>query len=133
MDHTIKRIMDEEFARLGWTLDQDGDWARGARVQEMLDEDQAQVEAAHFIFSPSPLVTESLREGGVPEHKILSCSYGWDPSRFHTTRRALPEIDGITVLFVGSIGPRKGAHLLLDVWSRAGLPAGSCWPDEWKS
>lgn len=121
MAHTIKRIMDAEFARLGWPLDNDRDWARGQTAQAMLEEDQAQVDAADFIFSPSPLVTESLRERGVPERKILNCSYGWDPSRFHTTRRALPEIDGVTVLFVGSIGVRKGAHLLLDVWSRAGL------------
>jgi glycosyltransferase involved in cell wall biosynthesis len=121
MAHTIKRIMDAEFARLGWPLDDDRDWARGQTAQAMLEEDQAQVDAADFIFSPSPLVTESLRERGVPERKILNCSYGWDPSRFRTTRRALPEIDGVTVLFVGSIGVRKGAHLLLDVWSRAGL------------
>jgi glycosyltransferase involved in cell wall biosynthesis len=113
MDHMAKRIMDDAYVRAGWSM--------GPFTQEELDAEQAQADAANFIFSPSPAVTESLRERGILEERILECSYGWDPQRFNTTARALPEIEGVTVLFVGHIGMRKGAHLLLDAWSKAGI------------
>ena len=114
MDHMAKRISDEAFARAGWPVEP-------RFAQTRLDTEQAQVDIADFIFSPSPAVTASLRERGVPDAKILRTSYGWDPERFRTTARALPPSEGVTVLFVGSIEIRKGAHLLLEVWSRAGI------------
>ena len=114
MDHVARRIREEAFARAGWP-------AEDLFPQSRLDAEQAQVETADFIFSPSPAVTASLRERGVPARKILSTSNGWDPARFRTTARALPPSEGVTVLFVGSIEIRKGAHLLLEAWSRAGI------------
>jgi glycosyltransferase involved in cell wall biosynthesis len=113
MERTLQRIMDDAYARAGWPVVPDD--------PRILARDQEETEAADFVFSPSPAVTTSLREGGIPERKILTCSYGWDPERFHTTRRALPPVAGVTVLFVGRIGARKGAHLLLRAWSRAGV------------
>ena len=118
MAHTVKRIIDDAFARAGWPVEHP---YLVVDPQLQLDGEQAQVETADFIFSPSPAVTASLRERGVPDAKILRTSYGWDPERFRTTARALPPSDGVTVLFVGSIGVRKGAHLLLEAWSRAGI------------
>ena len=115
MDHTAKRIIDDAFARAGWPVDYQHD------PIPVLALEQAQADAADFIFSPSPAVTESLLERNIAAAKILECSYGWEPERFKSTRRALPKIDGTTVLFVGRIGVRKGAHLLLEAWSRAGL------------
>ncbi len=114
MDHMAKRILEDAFARAAWPMEH-------SYSQEVLDGEQAQAEAANFIFSANPVVTESLLERGIPNEKILECSYGWDPERFTRTARALPEIDGVTVLFVGSIGMRKGAHLLLKAWSKAGI------------
>jgi glycosyltransferase involved in cell wall biosynthesis len=113
MDHMAKRIREEALARAGWPVE--------LFAQSRLDTEQAQVDTADFIFSPSPAVTASLRERGVPDEKILPTSYGWDPERFRTTPRALPRSEGVTVLFVGSIEIRKGAHLLLEAWSRAGI------------
>jgi glycosyltransferase involved in cell wall biosynthesis len=114
MDHMAKRISDDAFARAGWLVEP-------LFAQSRLDAEQAQVDTADFVFSPSPAVTASLRERGVPDQKILQTSYGWDPERFRTTAPALPPIQGVTVLFVGSIEIRKGAHLLLEAWSRAGI------------
>ena len=73
------------------------------------------------LFSPSPLVTRSLVESGISAERILESSYGWCPRRIDGTHRALPAIDGLTVLFVGSIGVRKGANLLLESWARSGV------------
>ena len=115
MDHTAKRIIDDAFARAGWPVDYSHD------LVPVLELEQAQVEVADFIFSPSPAVTESLLERNIAAEKILECSYGWEPGRFNSTVHALPAIDGVTVLFVGRIGVRKGAHLLLDAWSKAGI------------
>ena len=64
---------------------------------------------------------DSLRECGIRDTKILDCSYGWDPGRFGFSTKRLPATEGVTILFVGSIGMRKGAHLLLRAWSKAGV------------
>ena len=114
MDHMAKRILEDAFVRAGWPVEH-------SYTQEMLDGEQAQVDIANFVFSANPLVTESLLERGIAEEKILECSYGWDAERFTRPERALPEINGVTVLFVGSVGMRKGAHLLLKAWSKAGI------------
>ena len=114
MDHMAERISFDAFARAGWPVQHNFSKAR-------LDAAQAQADMADFIFSPSPAVTQSLLERGIPMGKVLEGSYGWAPERFTTTARALPEIAGLTVLFLGSIEVRKGAHLLLDAWSKAGI------------
>jgi glycosyltransferase involved in cell wall biosynthesis len=114
MDHMAKRILEDAFARAGWPVEHH-------YTQDVLDGEQVQAEAAHFIFSANPAVTASLIERGIPEKKILKCSYGWEPERFATTAGAIPRSGGINVLFVGHIGVRKGAHILLEAWSRAGI------------
>ena len=115
MDHMATRIIDDALARAGWPVEYRHD------RQLVLDQQQAQAEAADYIFCANPMVRESLLERGIPDERILNCSYGWDPERFNLTERALPEIAGVTVLFVGSIEIRKGAHLLLNAWSKAGI------------
>jgi glycosyltransferase involved in cell wall biosynthesis len=117
MDHTVKRVTEEAFLRAGWPFE----YHTYLQSQAQLDMDQAQTEAADFIFSPGPPVTGSLLERGIPEARILQTSYGWDPERFKGTTRVLPEVEGVTVLFVGRVGISKGAHLLLNAWSRAGI------------
>lgn len=114
MGHTLSDILAEARARAGWPVEVDSD-------RERLSADLAEAEMANYIFSPSQAVTDSLLALKIPQHKILPCSYGWDPGRFKGTTRALPAIDGVTVLFVGSVGMRKGAHLLLRAWSKAGI------------
>ena len=114
MGHTYSGIMADAHARAGWPMEFTLD-------QERLDAELAEVGLADFIFSASPAVSDSLLALHVPPHKILPCSYGWDPDRFKGLTRALPAIDGVTVLFVGSIGMRKGAHLLLRAWRKAGI------------
>jgi glycosyltransferase involved in cell wall biosynthesis len=114
MDRMSGRIIDDAFARAGWPIEP-------SYVEEPSSRKLAQADAADFTFSPSTAVTQSLLEYRIPRERILECSNGWDPERFNTTARALPQIDGVTVLFVGSISIRKGAHLLLSAWDKAGI------------
>jgi glycosyltransferase involved in cell wall biosynthesis len=117
MGHTVSRILEDASRRAGWPSEQ-----APHELQADLDLQLGQVEAADFIFCPSPPVAESVLEAGVPRSKILPTSYGWDPARFNGGEaRALAPIGGITVLFVGTVCERKGAHLLLEAWSRAGI------------
>lgn len=113
MDHTAQRLLADAFTRAGWSFEL-------PYVEKDPEEDRTHVLAADFIFSPSPGVTDSLREQNfVPRERILETSYGWEPARFTTRSPAIPGIDGTTFLFVGGVGLRKGAHLLLEAWSRA--------------
>ena len=57
----------------------------------------------------------------MPEQKILPVSYGWEPERMQGTGRLLEKEEGLTVLFVGRLCIRKGVHLLLEAWKRAGV------------
>ena len=111
-DATLARIILDAFARAGWPIEPPYDHGP-ASAPNLLKAD--------FIFTSNPLAAESLLQEGVPASRIVHTSQGWDPARFETTARALPEIDGTTFLFAGSVGVRKGAHLLLAAWSKAGI------------
>jgi glycosyltransferase involved in cell wall biosynthesis len=109
-----KHILDEAYERFG--IDPihglDDAWSEAEREA---------LHAVDYVFAPNPMVTSSLLKTGLPPHKILDSSYGWDPQRFSGTNRLLPPCEGITILFVGTICVRKGAHLLLDYWARSKL------------
>lgn len=85
-----------------------------ARIREQ--EDRYALAAA--IFAPSP-ATEAALAGSAFRGLTLPTSYGtWVPQR-------LPPPVGrrvgqpVTFLFVGSVGVRKGAHILLEAWKNA--------------
>jgi len=75
-----------------------------------------------FIFSPSPIVTQSIKEYGVPPESIIPTSYGLKKSDIlSNTIRSYKDNDYVTLIFVGHIGVRKGIHLLLDAWTKANI------------
>ena len=74
------------------------------------------------IVSPSEAVDASMAEFGVPPEKLIRSRFGWDPARLAGTTAAPRTADGVLALFVGEISIRKGAHLALSAWERAGLP-----------
>lgn len=79
---------------------------------------------ADYLIAPSEYVVRCLVEHGVERSRIVQVPYGVDPSRF-TPRRAPERDDHFRVLFVGSIGFRKGVHYLLEAWRRLRLPDAS--------
>jgi len=87
-----------------------------------IEEENAKLDMADFIFSPSPQVTASLTSMQVDKRKIIETSYGLDKTDLLAGKKY--SNDGklsFNALFVGSVIPRKGIHLLLDYWKAAGV------------
>ena len=109
-----KFILDDAYRRLGI--------APQHQINAgMIQEEDAEISLADFIFCPGLEVKKSFIEAGVPEHKLILTSYGWSPKRFPPFSIDKPLSDTITVVFVGSVSVRKGAHLLLRAWEKAGI------------
>jgi glycosyltransferase involved in cell wall biosynthesis len=111
---TAKRILDQAYERLG-VKPQHGISAESVQTEIEI------LETVDHIFCPSPLVTSSVIEHGIPPSKVIETSYGWDPLRFAGSNKQLSPYDGLTALFVGTANVRKGAHLLLNYWARSGV------------
>ncbi len=114
---TSKRIFDQEYARLSLPP------VHGISNQH-IEFDDEKLKLVDFVFCPSPLVAKSLCDANVPEKKIIRSSYGLG-------RKDLLELTEIpahrkpsgtlTAVFVGRIGIRKGAHLLLKYWAESNV------------
>jgi glycosyltransferase involved in cell wall biosynthesis len=74
-----------------------------------------------FIFCPSPIVVKSFKEAGVSEDKLLLTTEGWAPERFPNYQFDKPPSEEVNVLFLGLACVRKGVHLLLQAWEKAGI------------
>jgi glycosyltransferase involved in cell wall biosynthesis len=112
---TARRILDDAYQRLGLEP------AHGL-TDAGTAEESAKLAMADWVFSPSPNVTQSLLQNGVEARRVLASSYGWSPSRLGAGVASAPQDGRINALFVGRICVRKGAHLLLEMWARAGIP-----------
>lgn len=113
---TSKAILDAEYARLGLAP------THGITSEDAAEE-SAKLELVDFIFSCSPEVTTSLMAANVPPGKILETSYGLRESDilppYELADRS--RSSEITAIFVGTIGVRKGPHLILDYWCRSNV------------
>ena len=109
-----KDILDDAYSRLGVQPLQ-------RITDEMIQREDEEISLADFIFCPSPEVRKSYLESGVPDRKLISTSYGWSPKRFPNISPNKLVSETVTVLFVGSICVRKGAHLLLRAWEKSGI------------
>lgn len=113
-----KEILDREYQSLGLAA------MHHVSHEKVLLESE-KLELADFVYSTSPIMTESYLKNNVDPGKLLPTSYG-----LHS--RYIYDIDinskrvkdrELTFIFVGSIDVRKGIHLLLKYWVQAGLNA----------
>lgn len=92
-------------------------------ISEISAEEEIECMAlSDYIFSPSPAVKESLVSAGITADKILDTSYGLKDDEIIQPAEKRPDHE-VTVIFVGSIGVRKGIHLLLEAWQKADVKA----------
>jgi glycosyltransferase involved in cell wall biosynthesis len=110
-----KAILDAEYTNLKLPI------THGVSAEKVINE-SAKLELSDYIYSCSPLVTASMLANGVPKSKILQTSYGLSPSAIFDEKKVTISSQP-TFIFVGSIGVRKGVHLLLDYWVKAKLNA----------
>ncbi|MEI2635703.1 MAG: glycosyltransferase family 4 protein [Methylotenera sp.] len=113
---TSKSILDAEYARLGLM-------PTHGITSEAATEESAKLDLSDFVFSCSQNVTDSLIAANVPSHKILQTTYGLRESEVLTTDELAgrSQDNEITAIFVGTIGVRKGPHLILDYWCRSNI------------
>jgi glycosyltransferase involved in cell wall biosynthesis len=78
------------------------------------------VPAVDHFYAPSRFLRERMLEWGIPADQISQLKTGIDVSRFERHERTRAEI--LRVVFIGTLAPHKGAHVLLDAWGR--VPAG---------
>lgn len=109
-----KEILDEEYARLSLP-------ATHGATTSTIETEKAKFELSSFVYSCSPEVRKSLAVAGVPDEKLIHTSYGLRPSDV-LSQSDIDDRDKhkeFTAIFVGSIGVRKGVHLLVDYWDKA--------------
>lgn len=110
-----KRILDDEAQRIG---------IQGAHLitQESIEDESEKLRLCDYVFSPSPMVTRSLIDVGLPTDKIIESSYGLHQyQQLMRSDLKSNKFKPLEVIFVGRVGLRKGIHLLLDYWTSANI------------
>lgn len=89
-------------------------------TDQSIQDENEKLSLTDYIFSPSPQVTQSFLKMGIDAQKIIESSYGLDQGDLLTDINCSDKSNQtFTALFVGSVIPRKGIHLLLDYWTSA--------------
>lgn len=115
-----KQILDEAYSRLSFS-------PQHLITPELIEHEIQEVKLADFVFCPSPEVKASFLEAGFPEQKLILTSYGWSKHRLKiaSTELNFPKYqekeEGFTLLFMGYVCVRKGAHLLMDYFVKSGI------------
>jgi glycosyltransferase involved in cell wall biosynthesis len=110
---TCQTILDLESTKLNLTN------THNINDENILDEN-SKLKLSDFVFSPNPIVSQSLLENGVSTTKIIDSSYGLN-SHQKLTKTDTKTSQKVTAIFVGRVGMRKGIHLLLDYWLSANI------------
>ncbi|MEG4329987.1 glycosyltransferase family 4 protein [Microcoleus sp. herbarium5] len=109
-----KSILDDAYSRLELQ-------PQHTITPETIKNEEQKLKLVDFLFCPSPAVVKSFQEAGVPEEKLLLTTEGWSPERFPNYQSHKPPSEEVNVLFLGFACVRKGVHLLLQAWERAGI------------
>ncbi|MCG2633194.1 glycosyltransferase family 4 protein [Bradyrhizobium sp. WYCCWR 13023] len=113
---TAKTILDEAYSRLGLEPCHTITVESAARETE-------DISFADYIFCPSSEVLKSYAVAGISKEKLIQSTYGWSPDRFQSRFLTKPHAGSrhCVFLFVGYLSVRKGTHLLLRAWEKAGI------------
>jgi glycosyltransferase involved in cell wall biosynthesis len=114
----IRQILDVEYANLKLP-------ASHGITQRYIDDELERIALADYVYSCNPIMRACFENIGVPKDHILDTSFGLSTSAILEDENLKPQNQSEvpTFIFVGSIGVRKGAHLLLDYWVKSKLNA----------
>jgi glycosyltransferase involved in cell wall biosynthesis len=110
-------VVARECERLGLRLDASSPHAFDA---VKLAREEREFAAADGLLCPSDFVAVTHAAKGAAASRLLRHRYGYDPGQF-SPRARTNEPSGLTVTFLGRLEPRKGVHLALEAWRRAGV------------
>lgn len=79
---------------------------------------EKELQLADMVLCGSEFVKRSCLSIGIDNSKLKVLPYGADLSKFNGGKTEKIEDEKIKVVFVGSVGYRKGADVLLKVWDR---------------
>ncbi len=105
-------ILADEYNRLGLNAK--------ASKDIVVNKGIAEYEEADGIFVLSNFVKKTFVDKGVPSKKLLLVPSGIDTSLFVRNSSLRPS--EFTILFVGAIAVKKGAHILLEAFRQLNLP-----------
>lgn len=91
-----------------------------ARARDARRDEEAAI--ADLVHCASEFTKRSLVAAGVPAEKIVSVPLGCPDA---VAEDALKGTDGCRFLYSGPVSVRKGAHVLLAAWKKAGVGAGA--------
>lgn len=79
------------------------------------------------IMVPSTFVRSTFIHEGISEEKLEVNPYGVDLERWSRIEGAQRESGPLVFIFTASMTPRKGVHILLRAWHKAGLKDAELW------
>lgn len=85
------------------------------RTERMAAREAREYKLADVVWVPSVFVRRTLESYGVDGEKVTVFPYGIDLEMFSPEGPTIESAEG-TVLYVGSITPEKGVHILLDAF-----------------
>jgi glycosyltransferase involved in cell wall biosynthesis len=82
---------------------------------------------AEKIVVPSMFVKKTFLEKGFPESQLHVNPYGVDRALWGSVAGSERQRGPLIFVFAASLGPRKGAHVLLRAWEKANLQDSELW------
>jgi glycosyltransferase involved in cell wall biosynthesis len=79
-----------------------------------LAREEAEFAVVDALLVPSEAAADTYRARGIPEERIETHRYGFDPAAFTPAQRDTRA--GLQAVFVGRGEPTKGLHYMLDAW-----------------
>lgn len=78
-----------------------------------------EIELADLILCGSEFVKKTCLAIGVPPQKLKIINYGVDVDKFDNGNKVLTDkTDGLRFVFIGAVGYRKGADILVQAWQK---------------
>jgi glycosyltransferase involved in cell wall biosynthesis len=77
-----------------------------------------ELELADLVLCGSEFVKKSCLSIGINSEKLMVLPYGADLTKFKASLLNVEDEEVIKVVFIGTVGYRKGADILLKAWSR---------------
>jgi glycosyltransferase involved in cell wall biosynthesis len=111
-------LVQRECATLGMRL---GPSSPHAFSAAKLAREEREFAAGDALLCPSDFVAATHAARGEPESRLLRHRYGYDPERFSPSPEPRPAGAPLVFVFLGRVEPRKGVHLALEAWRRAGI------------